>query len=221
MMKMNNHKSFTWQDGLIIITSILSLVAYGAIYNTLPENIPSHWNAAGQINDTIHKAYYWGLMALPLGIYLLMKFLPKIDPKRKAYQIHAKAYQATLFAVYIMISVFSWIGVLTVKGFTFDVSRIALLSMGALFIVIGNFMPQIRQNYFFGIRTPWTLASEEVWKKTHRMGGYSFTIAGILAVSLGLFWKAQLLFIVFIIIGIASLIPTLYAYLLYRKLEKR
>lgn len=218
---MKNNKSFNWQDGLIIFISILSLIGYGVIYSTLPEYIPSHWNAAGQIDDTIHKIYYWGLMALPLGIYLLMKFIPLIDPKRKAYQMHAKAYQATLLAVYIMISIFSWLGVLAAKGISLDVSRIALLSMGLLFIVIGNFMPQIRQNYFFGIRTPWTLASEEVWKKTHRVGGYSFTIAGILAICLGLVWKAQFLFIVFMVIGIASIVPTLYAYLLYRKIEKR
>lgn len=207
------------QDVVVIFISIISLITYALIFSKLPDSIPSHWNAAGEIDDTMSKTHYWLLMCMPIGIYILMKVLPYIDPKRKAYEIHARAYQMILLATYLIISIFAWLGVLTALGMIFDVSRIALLSLGLLFIVMGNYMPQIRQNYFFGIKTPWTLASEVVWKKTHRMGGYTFTIAGILAICLGFFWRADFLFLVIGIIGLASLVPVIYAYLLYRQID--
>lgn len=217
---MKNNLKLSLQDMIIILLSVGSLIAYALLYSRLPEAIPSHWNAAGEIDDTMNKANYSLLILLPIGIYLMMKVLPLIDPKRKAYQIHAKAYQVILLATYIMMSLFAWLGVLTAMGMRFDVSRIALFSIGILFIVMGNFMPQIRQNYFFGIKTPWTLASEVVWKKTHRVGGYTFTIAGILAICLGFLWRSDFVFMVIGIMGLAGLFPVIYAYWLYRKLEK-
>lgn len=217
---MKNNLKLSLQDMIIILLSVGSLIAYALLYSRLPEAIPSHWNAAGEIDDTMSKANYSLLILLPIGIYLMMKVLPLIDPKRKAYQIHAKAYQVILLATYIMMSLFAWLGVLTAMGMRFDVSRIALFSIGILFIVMGNFMPQIRQNYFFGIKTPWTLASEVVWKKTHRVGGYTFTIAGILAICLGFLWRSGFVFMVIGIMGLAGLFPVIYAYWLYRKLEK-
>lgn len=217
---MKNNLKLSLQDMIIILLSVGSLIAYALLYSRLPEAIPSHWNAAGEIDDTMNKANYSLLILLPIGIYLMMKVLPLIDPKRKAYQIHAKAYQVILLATYIMMSLFAWLGVLTAMGMRFDVSRIALFSIGILFIVMGNFMPQIRQNYFFGIKTPWTLASEVVWKKTHRVGGYTFTIAGILAICLGFLWRSGFVFMVIGIMGLAGLFPVIYAYWLYRKLEK-
>lgn len=217
---MKNNLKLSLQDMIIILLSVGSLIAYALLYSRLPEAIPSHWNAAGEIDDTMNKANYSLLILLPIGIYLMMKVLPLIDPKRKAYQIHAKAYQVILLATYIMMSLFAWLGVLTAMGMRFDISRIALFSIGILFIVMGNFMPQIRQNYFFGIKTPWTLASEVVWKKTHRVGGYTFTIAGILAICLGFLWRSDFVFMVIGIMGLAGLFPVIYAYWLYRKLEK-
>lgn len=211
------NKRFNAFDLFAMVTSVSSILAYGLLYAGLPEFIPSHWNAQGIVDDSMSKAYYWILIILPLLIYLMMKVLPYIDPKKKAYEMHAKAYQMTQVAVFLMISLFSWTGVLTVLGVKLNMSVIAMTALGCLFIVIGNFMPQIRQNYFFGIRTPWTLASEEVWKKTHRVGGYSFTIAGILAVLTGLFWREQFLVAIFIVIAIATIIPIVYAYGLYKK----
>jgi uncharacterized membrane protein len=98
-------------------------------------------------------------------------------------------------------------------GFNINVAMVVRIGIGLLFIVIGNFMSQIRQNYFFGVRTPWTLANETVWKKIHRIGGFSFMIEGIILIISSFFIGIIALVLFIAAIGIATFYPTIYSYI--------
>ncbi len=203
-----------WMIGLIV----LSVIGTGLIYPYLPAHVPSHWNISGEIDDYQPKLFVFFTALLPFLIYMMMIFLPKIDPKRDAYQKHQKAYQATATILAIFLIFIHWITLMAALGYPVDVGMMVRLGVAVLFVVLGNYLSQVRQNYFFGIKTPWTLANEQVWKKTHRMGGYVFVLLGILT-GVTAFFNNQAAFFVMIgglIIGVAFIF--VYSYVIYKKL---
>lgn len=205
----------------VIILVLLSLIGTGILYPYLPEQVPGHWNVKGEVDRYQNKAWVFFTATLPLLLYLLMTFLPKIDPKKKAYLKHEKAYNVTRILMVIFFVIIHWITMVVALGYPVNVGVVIRILIGFLFIILGNYMSQIRQNYFFGIKTPWTLANEQVWKKTHRVGGYSFIIMGIISI-ITAFLEGQIAWIMmFIGIGGAVIYPFIYSYLLFRKIEKQ
>ncbi|MGO3169307.1 SdpI family protein [Senegalia sp. (in: firmicutes)] len=209
------------KEWTLIVIILLSFIATIFIYAELPEEIPRQWGLNGEVNS------YWGKEAvfftalIPLILYGLMRFLPKIDPKKESYKKHKKAYNMTIFATIIFLIIIHWISIYASLGNNINMQLLVLLGVGSLFIVIGNYMGQIRHNYFFGIRTPWTLASEVVWKKTHRVGRYAFVITGILFI-ISAFLPGDIS--IAIIIGstiIMVLFPIIYSYLIFKKINNK
>ncbi|MEW9121980.1 MAG: SdpI family protein [Thermotaleaceae bacterium] len=201
----------------ILLISILSIVGIAVIYPSLPQEIPGHWNAAGEVNRYDHKSTLFITGLLPLAIYLMMVFVPKIDPKRAAYLKHAKAYSIAQWMVVLLLIYIQWIAIAAGLGYGIDTGIAIRLALGVVFIVLGNFMSQIRHNYFFGIRNPWTLSNEQVWKKTHRVGGYGFVIVGAISI-LTFFLKGSVAFMVTMVsLGIMVSITFVYSYLAYKK----
>lgn len=209
------------KDWILIVIVLISFITTIFVYNDLPEEIPQQWGIDGEVNS------YWGKEAvfftalLPLILYLLMKFLPKIDPKKESYEKHKKAYNMTIFTVIIFLIVIHWISIYVSLGHDMNIQLLVNLWVGILFIIIGNYMGQIRHNYFFGIRNPWTLASEEVWKKTHRASRYVFVVLGILFIISG-FITGEIA--IWLTIGGALVLvffTTVYSYLVFRKINNR
>lgn len=209
------------KDWILIVIVLISFITTIFVYNDLPEEIPQQWGIDGEVNS------YWGKEAvfftalLPLILYLLMKFLPKIDPKKESYEKHKKAYNITIFTVIIFLIVIHWISIYVSLGHDINIQLLVNLGVGILFIIIGNYMGQIRHNYFFGIRNPWTLASEEVWKKTHRASRYVFVVLGILFIVSG-FITGEIA--IWLTIGGALVLvffTTVYSYLVFRKINNR
>ncbi|WP_130808051.1 SdpI family protein [Senegalia massiliensis] len=209
------------KDWILIVIVLISFITTIFVYNDLPEEIPQQWGIDGEVNS------YWGKEAvfftalLPLILYLLMKFLPKIDPKKESYEKHKKAYNMTIFTVIIFLIVIHWISIYVSLGHDMNIQLLVNLGVGILFIIIGNYMGQIRHNYFFGIRNPWTLASEEVWKKTHRASRYVFVVLGILFIISG-FITGEIA--IWLTIGGALVLvffTTVYSYLVFRKINNR
>lgn len=201
---------------ILLILTIISFLGTLFIYSSLPEEIPIHWGINGEVDNYASKPFAILIGLLPLGVYLLMLVLPKIDPKRESYSKHKKAYRITSIAIVIVLIITNWMSLLTALGYEVNISIIINLFVGILFIIIGNYMPQIRNNYFFGIRNPWTLSNENVWRKTHRLGGYGFVISGLLFI-LSIPFKniLSMLPIVFIIIFVIGI--NVYSYLLFTK----
>ncbi len=145
-----------------------------------PERIPVHWSITGQVDRFGGKVE--GLLMPPLmalGIYLLMTFLPRIDPGRKNYAVFAGSYDTIRLAIVAVLAGLYGVTHLVLRGYPVDVSTVVPLGVGALLIVLGNLMGKLRPNWFVGIRTPWTLSSKEAWIKTHRLGGWLFILVGL------------------------------------------
>ena len=98
-----------------------------------------------------------------------------------------------------------------------DMGRPVLVGVGLLLAVLGNYLGKTTRNFFLGIRTPWTLASDEVWRRTHRLGGWTMVAAGVALVVMGLFGASEMALLV--IVGAAALIPVVYSFFAYRALE--
>lgn len=174
-MKKNN-----WTTLASWLILLISLAATLICLPTLPDRIPTHWNAAGEIDGWGGRMTALILPLAGLGLNLLFTVLPKIDPRRENYARFAGAYGAfrLIFALF-------WLGMVLLTLYSayepaaLDAGRLIPAAVGLLFCVLGNYMPKFKPNYFVGIRTPWTLSSETVWRRTHRLGGILWFLGGL------------------------------------------
>ena len=204
---------------VIIIFIFISIIATILVYASLPDKIPFHWNIQGEIDAWANKSFSWFTAILPLGIYLLMTYLPAMDPRRDSYLKHKKAYGIFMTLLVFFFILLHWIIVLTGLGYHISVSRIVPMGIGALFIVIGNYLGQIRPNYSTGIKTPWTLADETVWKKTHRVGGLAFILSGIIFIIIGIVNQPVGFILAICTIFLVVIYVCVYSYIEYKKLK--
>lgn len=110
---------------------------------------------------------------------------------------------------------------LNILGYNIPIDVWIPTMVGVLFLVLGNYMPKIKNNWFMGIRTPWTLSSEEVWNKTHRLAGKTFIAGGVVMIAMNFFPLAMQMPIFFIMIAIMVLVPMIYSYLLFSNEQKQ
>ena len=199
---------------LLLIILVLSSVVY--FYNNLPERVATHWNYAGEVD-----AYGSGqtqAIAIPLmilGMYLLFLLMPYLDPKKERYEQFSKVYHIFKAMMIGLLTIVYFVVCLNGLGYNLPVGVIIPGLIGLLFIVIGNYMAKLKLNWFVGIRTPWTMSSEEVWNKTHRFGGKMFILAGLLMIA-GIVVPNSWKLAVFIITMILLLGGTIgYSYLAY------
>ncbi|MGB9840888.1 SdpI family protein [Thermovenabulum sp.] len=206
-------------DTLLLIL-ILSLYVIGfLLYPYLPERVPSHWNIRGEVDGYTGKLSHILFMpTFTLGIYLLLMVVPRIDPKSENYKKFAGVYQG--FKVVFVLFMFGLylVTLLAGLGYSLPVGKIVRVAIGIMFIFIGNYFGKIRHNYTYGIKTPWTLASEEVWNKTHRVSGPLWVIAGFVWV-LSVLMNETLAFITGMIsIFSVTIFGFVYSYIIYKKL---
>lgn len=204
-----------------ILLIILMYLAGLVLYPKLPDIIPSHWNIEGKVDGyTAKNAFLLFLPTLTLGIYIFMSFAPILDPKPESYRQFKGIFELFRFIMVLFFFVLYFVSLLVALGIPINVSKIVQLLVGGLLIFIGNYFGKIRHNYTFGIKTPWTLANEEVWNKTHRLSGPLWVVTGVLWVS-GVFFPGRVAFI----IGMGSLllvsvVGAIYSYILFKKLSK-
>jgi uncharacterized membrane protein len=208
-------------DILILLVNLASFVGLALLLPRLPETIPIHWNFKSQADNWGPRWMVLLMGALPLGIFIMMKILPLIDPRKESYRIHAKAYSVMTIAVSLVFIPIAWVVALAGLQVQLDVGIITRLFIGLLFIILGNYMGKLRPNFFVGIRTPWTLSNAEVWQKTHRRGAWIFVLLGLI------FWASLIQphnpFLAGLAIGaviLGTLYIILYSYILFYKLDK-
>jgi uncharacterized membrane protein len=188
-----------------------------AVYPRLPHRIPTHWNLRGEADGWGGPGAAFLFPAIATGTWLLMMVLPRIDPRRANWEKFAGEVR---LIVGVLVLVFAWIEAVALGaalGWNVDTGRAVTGGVGVMLAVIGNYLPRIRSNWFMGIRTPWTLSSESVWRDTHRIGGRAFVAGGVAMVLAGFIpgTLAQLLAIVAVMV--ATLIPVVYSYLAWRR----
>ena len=197
----------------------LSFAVTLALLPLLPARIPVHWNVDGQIDGWAARPGAFFGPAMGLGLSLLMKFLPYIDPRRRSYEKFGRAYDAFRLALALFALILQ--GVTLYAAFYpdgLDVSRIIAACVGALLCVAGNYMPKFRHNYFCGIRTPWTLASETCWRRTHRFAGPLWFWGGLgVAVLSFVLPQAAMFAASFAVFLALAVVPFVYSYILYKK----
>jgi len=202
--------------GIILLSFIVAIY----FYPQMPEKMASHWNSEGQVNGYMSK--FWGLFLMPLisvGLLLLFMIIPKIDPLRSNIQQFRKYFDG--FIILVMAFLF-YIYLLTIfwnLGYRFRIIVLLSPAFAVLFYYSGILIENARRNWFIGIRTPWTLSSEKVWDKTHKIGGKLFKIAGIIALAAIFFQSYAIFFIVFPIFIIA-IYTVVYSYFEYQKATK-
>lgn len=207
---------------VFLVLIALPYIYLASIYGDLPEQVPTHFNMQGEPDDWSNKSLLLALPALLcVGTYLLMLLIPRFDPKKKIERMGDK-YYSFRFIMALFMSLLS-VYLLSMSNEGGDHSPNMMMALiGALFAVLGNYFQAIRPNYFIGIRTPWTLENEEVWKRTHRLGGWLWMAGGLLIVLLSfLIQTPQTLSIVcYVILGIIVLIPVVHSYLEFQKEKK-
>jgi len=201
---------------LVFIAITIAAAAY--LYPSLPDEIPTHWNLQGEVDDYTPKP--WGVMIMPLMaifVFVIMKLIPVISPK--GYRTDEFRGVVNIFTVTLVgfTAAVALLVLLAATGRDVHVNEMVFAGTGLLFIVLGNFLGKVRKNFFIGIRTPWTLASDEVWSRTHRLGGWVFVLIGFF-----MFLNAFVQFPEVWLIGsivVIAFVPVVYSYVLYRKLE--
>jgi uncharacterized membrane protein len=203
-----------------IAIALIPFVYLIYIWNRLPEKVPMHWNGAGEIDRYGDKKELVAMLFMLVGIsYFVFLIIPYADPKQKLQNMGNKLniirtiltiFMSTL-AVYIL---YNTQQKSSNPGFVFAI-------IGLLFAFLGNYFKTIKPNYFIGIKTPWTLENEEVWKKTHLMGGKLWFVGGLLmAMTFVLPNKIQ--FYTFMgITAVISIVPIVYSYLEFKKTKNQ
>lgn len=200
---------------LLLTTAVclLPMLLSAALYSQLPDQIPIHWNAAGQPDNYAPKLFAaFGLPALMAVFNLLVHLLFQADPKRAnmGHMLRLLALWCcpVLCVILMPVTLFSALGV------PLSIPVIVSAVVGVLFILIGNYLPKSGQSYTMGVRLPWTLDDPDNWRKTARLSGYLFIFAGALIFLCGclqLFWPALVALL------LAVIVPAVYSYLLYRR----
>lgn len=199
---------------------LIPFVYLAIIWNTLPQQVPMHWNASGQIDCYGDKAETLLIpILLPLLTYLIFTLSPLLDPKGKFGKMGDKL-AGLKFMVTLLMSGLAVFILHSMKSGAAQDNNYIILFMGILFIIMGNYFKTIRANYFIGIRTPWTLENETVWNKTHKMAGTLWFAAGLLIAVLSFVLSQQAMLVVFLVItAIISIVPVVFSYFKFRELK--
>jgi len=197
----------------VVVGALLALNAWSWLQLPADAQVPIHWGPDGQANGYASKTV--GLLLLPLvtlGVAALFWIIPVIEPRRANILKSGKAYSAIWVAVVLMLAAVDVVAVAAAMGAELDMTLIVFVATGALFIVIGNYLPKVRPNYMVGIRTPWTLTSDLSWDRTHRVGGRLFVLEGLVFILIGLVRPAPEALVVVLIGGIAVMLVFVFAY---------
>lgn len=201
-----------------VILILISAIAAFYFYAHFPERVPTHWNFAGQVDGWSNRTL--GAFAIPgmlVGMYFLFLFLPMLDPKKERYEQFKKTYNIFRNLIILVLVAIYFIASFNALGYNIPTQYFIPLIIGLLFIVLGNYMGKLKRNWFIGVRTPWTISSEEVWNKTNRFGGHLFILAGLIMIAIPFLpaWLGAWLFGIMIITLVLG--TFVYSYILYNK----
>ncbi len=201
----------------IILLTLIGVALSLWAYPQLPEMVPSHWNAAGEIDDYMPRGTALILMpAVILGLGLLLLYIPNIDPLRANVEHFRETYNWMVIGICAFMLFMHLITLLAGMGMQINILYLMIPAMALLFLGMGFLIERAEPNWFIGIRTPWTLSSPTVWAKTHQLGGLMFKGSAALML-VGLFFPPEVVFWFILIPLLLSAIVTIaYSYVLYR-----
>jgi uncharacterized membrane protein len=217
-MKINFKKEIFY-----LLIAFVPYIYLAFIYKGLPGTVPTHFDIHGEINGWSSKASLWFIPAsLTIVINFLFLLLPVIDPKRRLNSSSGKFEHIRFIVVLFIAGLSCFILYISKTQNVEHLNKFMFAFLGLFFAALGNFFPSLKPNYFIGIRSPWALENETVWKKTHQMAGKLWVAGGILLMILvftlpnnGMLGNVALPLLIFI-----SIVPVLYSFIIWRKAKK-
>lgn len=201
-----------------ILPIAIAVAASIYVYPRLPDSVPTHYDIRGVPNDYGPKWIATALFpAMLLVLWGVLRGLPRIDPRRANYARMQSTYDLVVNLVLTMIAALHLIFLRGALADGAPLLRFIPAVIGVSFIVLGNVMPRARPNWWFGIRTPWTLSNDRVWERTHRVGGYVMTATGVLAI-ITAFFSSPLALVAFAVLAIAMSVGLMaYSYFAWKQ----
>ena len=210
----------TWYP---LLLALLGAGLSAAVYPRLPESMVVHWDLQGNPNGWMPRPV--GALILPVMLVVLwqlFRLAPRLDPRQANYARFGEAYETVVAATLLLVLATHCIMLGMALGYHLPVRRLVCALVGALYLVIGNVMPRTRSNWTFGVRTPWTLTSDRVWTRTHRLTGYSMMLAGIIMLAGAFVLPADIGVIVTVGACVAAALgPAAYSYVVWRREQRR
>ena len=213
----------TWnvKRELVPLAILAAVLALAFVYGPgLPDHVPSHFDANGYPDDTMPRTTF--LLVIPgmvAGLYVFLTFIPFIDPLWQKIQ---PRYHVLLllrdFTMGFLLMMFI-VNLIAVRDG--HLSTMAMgIGLGILFMLIGNYLPKTPRNWFFGIRSPWTMSSDEVWRRSHIFGGWWFVGAGLLIAVLSVAGVSTQYLLPGVLVPTVIVTAFVYPYLLFRRLQR-
>jgi len=206
--------------GLIIGLIVISFAIGIYFYDKIPEQMASHWNSKGEVDDYMSKSYGLFLMpAVSVLMILIFILIIKIDPLKKNIKKFIAYYEGLILAIILFLFYLNLLNIFANLGYSFNMTQMMMPALGILFYFIGIVLTKAKRNWFVGIKTPWTLSSDKVWDKTHLLGGKLFKISGVLAF-VGIVLPNYAVWFAIIPIFVFSIYLIFYSYFEFRKLKR-
>ena len=204
-----------WISLLIVVAAF---IVSAVVYPRLPATIPTHWDLSGQPNGWSNRlSGAWLIPIFLLGMWALVRILPRIDPRGSNYAKFGGAFEAIIDAIMLFMLALHVVALRAALGYPVQMQRILPIGVGVLLIVIGNLLPRARPNWFVGIRTPWTLSSDRVWEKTHRFGGRVFVAGGLVITLASFLWVRAAHVVLFAVMVLVASSVVIYSYLEWKR----
>ena len=188
-----------------------------AAFDSLPDRMTTHWNIRGEVDGWSGRTFgAFGFPGLMLVVWAFCYWLPSIDPRRENYAKFRDTYDIVVATIIGLMLIIHAAIIAASLGREVPIAVIIPLLVGALLVLIGNLLPRARPNWFFGIRTPWTLSNDRVWERTHRIGGRAMVIAGLL-IAASAFTDPRVAAILIPVAAVAgAMVPIVYSYVVWR-----
>ena len=170
-----------WIPVLLIVSAVAASILY---YPKLPETMTTHWSVSGEPNG--FSSRLWGAWMLPVimaAVWLIMRAIPHIDPRKANYEKFSGMYDALVILILAFMLAMHIVLLMAATGAPIRMDRVVMPSVGVFIAIMGILIPKAHPNWFVGIRTPWTLTSDLSWERTHKIGGTLFVILGVLMVA--------------------------------------
>jgi len=205
----------------LVIAAVAVAVSIWA-YPRLPPTVATHWDLRGAPDGFSSRLLAVSIVPVVLLVMTgLYNVLPKLDPRGENYAKFLSTYWLIGNAVIVFVLVAHAMIIASALGYSVRIDRLMPLGFGLLFIFLGNYITRVEPNWFVGIRTPWTLSSDTVWRKTHRTGGWLMVLGGfVLAVGAFILPHGAFLPLLVTTIVIVALIPIVQSYVLWKR-ERR
>lgn len=208
-------------DAVSLLGMIAAVIATWTVYDRLPDPIPTHFALDGTPNGWMSRPYgAWFMPAFTLLMWGIVRGVPAILPKKEKRRMTPGSVPLVAMLTTIFLAAVHVIILYVALTPHVDVTRLVCIVMGLFFIALGLIMPRLRRNPLIGVRTPWTLTSDENWARTHRVAGYSMVGGGTLGILCAMVGGIAGAIAALVCILGSSIVPTVWSLMYARRVDQ-